>query len=242
MITDPPQLQPHGALTDADRVRIALEDIPPLRAAGPMHAIAQPAAGTGVTRYVAADTIAAVAVQHRETLCTGGLTSAVVLAAQGTTPHGRMVIAMLRQGPRFSADDAICAMRRTMTSMGVGRYTTMVLGGELSRDPGQPGSVVQAIALAAAAHREGTLVCGRVGVNQMSQRRVHGADLGEHALPAWPDIPSAPICAVLSAQDFRYAAEIACDPVTGRGNATLFDEERVVPVGLPLAAVVRQQP
>lgn len=228
----------HG-LNDMDRVRDAIHRIPALSAAGPMYPIASAAGlppGLRIVRHVEMNTIAAVVVQHGETLCTSGLATCVMLTARGTNDKHETVIAMLHQSDDLTAADAVAAMRRTMRAMKVLHYTTMVLGGELSRNPAQAGSVVHAIAIAQAAHDEGSLVCARVGVSQPSPEDLMAQEGGAHALPAWHGVPAAPLCAVVAAQGVYFAPEVP-HAVT-MFTPTLFNEDSVISVGLPLDAIL----
>jgi hypothetical protein len=240
-------LAPHGAAaeravgqpTDEERVRRAMTGIPQLSVVGPMHVVPLSGPGVGVELppglqikgHVQPDTIAVVPVLKGETLCAIDVSDTVLFTAQGTTHEGDAVIAMLNHGARFSADEAIDAMRRVMKWMDVPHYTTMVLGGELSRDPAHPSpSVERAIALAQAAHEDGTLACGRIGVSQMGRGAVESLGLGARALPARADLPATPVCAVLTVKGLYYAEE------TEEG-LTLFNRNQLTPVGFPLAGI-----
>jgi hypothetical protein len=236
---------PHGfqLVTDMDRVHLACTHIPQLAANGPMYPIASAAAlpaDLKVFHGVDMDTIGAIVVPPGHALCTSALATCVMFAAQGTDSHGRNVIALLHQSADFRADQAIKAMRYTMTDMDVNQYRTFVLGGELSRNPRRPGSVVDAIKIATAAANEGKLACGRVGVNQMSQKDVDDQGLGADALPAWPGVPDRPLCAVLTAHGIYYAPEAPVGGRAGEYRPSLFDERAAQTVGDPLPQVLQK--
>lgn len=221
-------LAPFRPMTDADRLQSAVAQIPQLAAAGPMHQLPP---GLEVTRCVERDMIAAAVLRDKgEALCAHGLSTDVVLAAQGLTAYGDAAIGLARYSTRYRANDAVNAMRRVMGALRVQRYTTMVLGGEMSRDPARPGSVANAIALAAVTRHDKTLVCGRVGVHQMTQAFVDEAKLGARALPPWPGIPAAPLYAILTIENLYYGTE--------DNDGPFLEEDRLVSVGLPLSAVL----
>jgi hypothetical protein len=228
---------PFNVQTDVDRVLLALGVIPQLSAAGSIVALEGPRPGMhlpadlGVPHYVAKDTIAVLEVRNNETLCTSGLTDTVLFTARGATARGHAVIAMANLHSSVDPASAIEAMRRTMAAAGATHYTTLVFGGELSRDPARPSPSIRcAIALAAAAHHEHTLVCGRVGVRQQSSSKVLQAHLGDNALPALPGLTTRKICAVLTGHGLYHARENAA-------GSTLFLQDRVVFTGVPVDAV-----
>jgi hypothetical protein len=224
--------------TDVDRIFEALDRIPELSAAGPMVWLNGPSPGKllpaelGRLHLVHKDKIAALVVQEGEALCASGLPDTELLVAQGANAMGQAVIAMANMGGYNSAAAGLAAIRDAMAGAGAMRYSTMVLGGELSRDPESRGAgIFSTIAIATAARREGTLVCGRVGVTQ-TNARTPAAQARTRLVPAWPGLPDTKICAVLTAGNLYYAAEDDDGP-------TLFDADRAIPIGVAISRLAR---
>jgi hypothetical protein len=220
--------------TDVDSLYAAFGKIPPLSAPGPIVWLQGPDARArlpgdlGKLRRVQKDTVFALAVRDNEALCVSDLAKGVILTARGTDAQGRTVVAVLYRHSKGTPAEVLTAMWRAMAAMGVGQYKTMVLGGELARLAAFP-NLDYAQLLAAAAHREKTLVCGRLGVTQSPRSLIAQARMRGDILPAWPGLPDTPVCAVLTAEHLYYAAH-------DERGATLFDERRVEPVGKPAVA------
>lgn len=219
---------------DIGRVQAAYSRIPSLGPSPDLHRVPPSAAhlpaGTRLVCNVDMDQIATVVVQDGEAICTGGLSTCVLLAAKGTDPQGRTVIGLLHQSSEFNADDAVTAMRNAMALRGVHHYRTVVLGGELSRDAAGGGSLGDAIAIAEAAHNEGTLACGRIGVTQMSPEDVADMERPADVLPAAPGVPYK-LCVVVTGDRIYYAEQ-------GDHGPTLFDEGAVPEGATPTAELL----
>jgi hypothetical protein len=228
--------------TDIDRLFTAFEQIPALGAPGFLHCLEGPGAaaklpsGLGQFHLVEKDTIAAVVAQNGETLCAAGVNAeSMILTARGTSAQGHMVLAMAYWCASCTPVEVLAAMRTTMTRMGVSQYTTMAVGGGLSRVLGYP-MIPRAIGFVAAAHQDESakLACARIGVTQTEQHVAYQAQgWGLATLPPWPGVPAGAICAVFTTQGLVYAVEDECGP-------TLFPKALTVPAGgTPTAAIPR---
>jgi len=220
---------------DIGRVHAAYARISSLGRSADLHRVAPSAAhlpaATRLVCNVDMDHIATVVVESGEALCTGGLSTCVLLAAKGADPQGRTVIGLLHQSSDFSAGDGVTTMRAAMALRGVHHYRTVVLGGELSRDAAGGGSIRDAIAIAEAAHNEGTLACGLIGVTQMSPEDVADMERPADVLPAAPGVPYK-LCVVVTGDGIYYAEQ-------GEHGPTLFDEEAVPEDATPMAELLQ---
>jgi hypothetical protein len=222
--------------TDFDRGLAALGRIAQLSADGPVTLLQGPNPERHLPMgyyYLVGPDMIADSVGGQACLCARNVTlNSALLVARGTDGQQQPVIAMLVKLNAMPANLALTAMRRVMTARGVHQYTTMVLGGQLSRVGNSMLSDV--IALADAARNEQTLACGRIGVTQMSQGVVDTfARSFPHAavLPVLPGLPEGSFCAVMTTQGLFYAAQDANGP-------TLFDAEITPPIGVSWTSLV----
>lgn len=233
-----PPNQRAGALanhvTDFDRTLGVLGQIPQLSAAGaPITLLAgthpwSQLPGGLVPRYLVQDGwIGELVGPNAGCLCARGVGISALLVAQGNDGHGQPVIAMLQTKRR--AGRAVAAMRNLMTVRGVAHYTTMVLGGMVSRNPAYPGMDI-AFSLAEAAQQDGTLAHGRIGVVQTPQALVDMVatqSSNDPVLPVLPGLGQGLFCAVMTTQGLYYAMEDANGP-------TLFVADLEAAAGNPL--------